>query len=276
MLHVATVHFYSDRWLGPQLEYLARNLNRPYRVWATLEGIDARPYADRVREVVPPPAWLKHAEKLNGLAEAITRESDPDDQLVFLDGDAFPIAPLDSFLDDTLARYPLAAVRRDENHGDRQPHPCFAATTVGFWKEIGGDWRRGYQWRNASGSVTSDVGGNLLGILERGGIEWLPLLRTNRRDLRPPWFAVYEDLVYHHGAGFRPPISRAELFAERPRLAALLALTRRLPPAIHGTGLRAFRPLLDRLMSTRTAETGRLSDEIFARLRTDQSFWLDV
>jgi hypothetical protein len=274
VLHIATVHFYSDRWLEPQLAYLARNLNRPYCVWATLEGIDARPYADRVREVVP--AGLRHAENLNGLAGAIAREADPEDLLVFLDGDAFPVAPLDSFLDDTLGRYPLAAVRRDENHGDRQPHPCFAATTVGFWTEIGGDWHRGYRWRNASGSSTSDVGGNLLGILERRGIEWRPLLRTNRRDLRPPWFAVYEDLVYHHGAGFRPPISRAETFAAGPRFAALLALTRRLPPGVHRTGHRAFGRLVERWMSTTRAETELLSDEIFARLRTDPSFWLDV
>ena len=39
------------------------------------------------------------------------------------------------------------------------------------------------------------------------------MLRSNRRNLHPLWFGLYEDLIYHHGAGFRPPLSRAD-FAE--------------------------------------------------------------
>ena len=42
-------------------------------------------------------------------------------------------------------------------------------------------------------------------------IDWYPMLRSNRRDLHPLWFGLYEDLIYHHGAGFRPPVSRADL-----------------------------------------------------------------
>lgn len=55
---------------------------------------------------------------------------------------------------------------------DRQPHPCFCLTTVGFWNLIEGDWRQGYSWPVKSGGTATDVGGNLVGILEREGIEW--------------------------------------------------------------------------------------------------------
>lgn len=51
----------------------------------------------------------------------------------------------------------------------------------------------------------------MLGALEREKINWKPLLRSTQFDLHPLWFAIYGDVVYHHGAGFRPPISRIDL-----------------------------------------------------------------
>ncbi len=201
MIHVVTVHFMDDRWIGPQLRFLQRNLTEEFQVWACLNGIE--------------PGWQelfhasfdlegKHADKLNELARIVTDSgAAPDDLLLFLDGDAFPIAPVGRGL---LNGRPLAAVRQDECNGDRQPHPCFCLTTVGFWNEIGGDWRQGYQWEVEMGGTMTDVGGNLLGILERGQIEWEPLLRSNSLpDEDPMLFGIYADTVYHHGAGFRVP-----------------------------------------------------------------------
>ncbi len=95
------------------------------------------------------------------------------------------------------------AVRRAENLGDRQPHPCFCVTTVREWRELGGDWSYGYCWRDARGSLMSDVGANLLRKLELTNTPWVELLRSNRRNLDPLFFAVYGEVVYHHGAGFR-------------------------------------------------------------------------
>lgn len=207
MLHVATVHHRSPRWLAVQRSYLDRHLTEPFRVVASLEGVDESLHA-LVDEVVPSAG--KHAGKLNLLAHVVAQTASPDDVLVFLDGDAFPIADPMPTIRDALARTPLVAVRRDENVGDRQPHPCFCATTVGFWTSLPGDWSAGGPWTNAAGEVVSDVGGNLLWLLERDGIEWTPLLRTNRVDLHPVWFAVYGGIVYHHGAGFRRMISRAD------------------------------------------------------------------
>ena len=103
-----------------------------------------------------------HARKLNELASIIAGDAEPTDILIFLDGDAFPVRLLTPWVQEMLQKYPLIAIRRDENLGDCQPHPSFCATTVGFWKDIGGDWQPGGTWINTAGRAVVDTGGNLL------------------------------------------------------------------------------------------------------------------
>lgn len=153
---------------------------------------------------------INHATKLNYLADIILNDSDDDDYLIFIDGDAFPIADLFPFIERILGQYFLTAVRRDENGGDIQPHPCFCATTTQFWKEIQGDWSPGFTWKNSAGMDMTDVGGNLLGVLLKRAIPWYPMLRSNKLNLHRLWFGIYDGHVYHHGAGFRPAVSRID------------------------------------------------------------------
>ncbi len=212
MINVVTVHWQTPRWIEPQLGYLERSLGTGHRVFASLNGITDPGLRSRFHLAVDLEGT--HAEKLNALAELAVAESTPEDPLVFLDGDAFPVRPLDRWIPETLAATELAAVRRDENLGDRQPHPCFAVTTCGFWAAVGGDWREGGTWVNSAGETTTDVGGTLLHQLEDRGVAWRPLLRTNTDDPDPLWFGVYDHRVYHHGAGFRQRISRVGAHAE--------------------------------------------------------------
>ena len=202
MLHVVTVHWNNDAWIEPQLRFVRQNAPSDHRVYASLNGIDPS-----FVEQFDYAADLEggHAAKLNELATVVRAHADPDDLLLFLDGDAFPIAPFDEAL---LGGLPLAAVRRSENLGDPQPHPCFCLTTVGFWFEIEGDWSRGYEWESSIGVPATDVGGNLLGILNERDIEWRPLLRTNQVNLDQLWFGIYDNVAYHHGAGFRRKVAR--------------------------------------------------------------------
>jgi hypothetical protein len=211
MIHVATVHWFSDVWIDLQLRYLERNLHEPYRVWACLEGIDDR-FAERFDEVVP--AAGPHAGKLNLLAYRIGDVAEPDDLIMFLDGDAFPVGDVIGVARAALGESDLMAIRRDENAGDRQPHPSFCITSVQTWRALRGDWLSGYAWTAPDGTRTTDVGGNLLYLLEQSGRTWTPLLRSHQFGEHPVWFGVYGSVVYHHGAGFRPSISR---FDERDR-----------------------------------------------------------
>jgi len=205
MIHIATVHHGSSSWVQVQREYLDRNMTQPFRLWMSLEGVPER-FHHHADEVVP--SIGKHAGKLNHLATVIGDVAAPDDVLIFLDGDAFPIVDPMPVVEKALADTPLVAVRRDENVGDPHPHPCFCATTVGFWRSLPGDWSNGAPWKNAVGDQISDTGGNLRWLLEHRGHEWTPILRTNAVDLHPLWFAVYGDVVYHHGAAFRRMVSR--------------------------------------------------------------------
>jgi hypothetical protein len=272
VIHVVTVHWQNERWIAPQLRFLRRNLPADHRIYAALNGIDLT-YASEFTYAADLEG--KHPEKLNHLAEVARESAQPEDLLLFVDGDAFPIAPVGR---DVLGGRPLAAIRRDENAGDCQPHPSFCLTTIGFWFDIGGDWRRGYEWTASTGDRVTDVGGNLLGILTEADVEWRPLLRSNRVDLDPLFFAVYGDVAYHHGAGFRPPLARYESLASRERVraeSAPSALDR--VPMIGRLERSARYRLADRRHRTRVAEAAdaaqELSDEVFREIETDDEFY---
>ncbi len=274
MIHVLTVHFMDDRWIGPQLRFLKRNLAPDHRVVACLNGID--------------PAWNdcfhethdlqgSHARKLNELARIVSRSGAADDDLLlFIDGDAFPIAPVTV---DVLHGFPLAAVRRDEHQQDRQPHPSFCLTTVGFWNEIGGDWEQGHTWTIVGGQQVSDVGGNLLGLLETAGIEWRPLLRSNRVDIDPLNFGIYADIAYHHGAGFRVPKTRQMLMTSRQEVlwAASAARTPDWVPVLGRVERSARYRIADlrhrRQVSGLANQVRNTADDIYRAIQTDDEFY---
>jgi len=300
VINFVTVHWQSAKWIDVQLDYLQRNVAAPFRVYASLNGIDDP--AVRARFHYAADVEGIHAEKLNALAAHVIAEADPTDPLVFIDGDAFPVRPLVPWIADTLAAYRLAAVRRDDNLGDRQPHPCFCLTTVGLWGDIDGDWRKGGTWVNAEGRELTDVGGNLLVQLRQRGIEWLPLLRTNTTNLHPLFFGVYGHRVYHHGAGFRDKESRLDM-GLRPELYQKVRVEREAPSlgtlrlrlreqplrsvrfSVHHLDVvrRATKKTLQLRSKRRTAEKRerfvargeKLSDEVFARLRGDPGFYRD-
>lgn len=205
MIYIATVHWETDKWIDIQLKYFEKNIAQPYRVYAFLSG-EACKHKGKYHFTCCEPI-VEHAIKLNLLARFISLQASNDDVIIFIDGDAFPVKPLDNFITKTLQHYPLAAIRRTENIGDIQPHPSFCFTTVGFWKSIEGDWSEGYQWETTAGIRRTDVGGNLLKTLIDKKIDWLPLERTSQLTHHGLMFGIYADLVYHHGAGFRAPLS---------------------------------------------------------------------
>ena len=280
MIHIATVHWNDPRWIDIQQRYLRTHLSQEFRVYAFLNGIeDVAAHKAKFSYISTEPIE-SHAIKLNILADIISHISTcANDVLMFLDGDAFPIGDVASFACAQLAEFPLLAVQRVELNGDIQPHPCFCATTVGFWKELGGDWKDGYQWMDSQGKFVSDVGGNLLGQLEREGIRWFPLHRSNRVDLHPLWFGVYHDLVYHHGAAFRErPFSRLDE-RENAELDTLPYIARIQTEIIGRLSRHRRLRWLDQYSPTRqrfdaTVEYNRkLSSEMFCAVQQDPWFY---
>jgi hypothetical protein len=266
MLHVATVHYASPRWIEIQTAHLRRHLSVPYRTWTSLERIDPA-YGSHFDHVLEQRGL--HAAKLNNLAMEIAHEAAPEDLIMFLDGDAFPIADPMPLVTEGLARAPLVAVRRAENFDEPQPHPCFCVTTVETWRTLPGDWSAGRTWIGPRGHPTSDVGGNLLRALELSHTPWVQVLRSNRSDIDPLYFAVYGDVVYHHGAGFRiGELSPAHRALSPP------ATT---PPGI--PGVDAVLRLLDgrrfeRWQRNTTRGQSRESERIYRRIAAGEEDWL--
>jgi hypothetical protein len=289
MINVVTVHWQTPKWIDVQLGYLGRNIDAPFRVFASLNGIDEPGSRERFHLALDLSG--SHAEKLNELADIVVQQSDPSDVLVFVDGDAFPVRPLVPWIPTVLRSYPLVAVRRDENFGDPQPHPCFCVTTAGFWRDIGGDWRSGHPWVNSVGTEVDDVGGTLRHELEERNVDWLPMLRTNTHNPHPLLFGVYAHRVYHHGAGFRSVPTRVDLHrqaanrpsVDRPSIGTLRAAVTREPstllrirPRHAGTAAGAIRRTLAlRHDARRGRRLDRLADRVFARLSTDPRFYLE-
>lgn len=265
MLHIATVHFQSPRWIPIQVRELKRQLQVPFTTWTSLEGISPSygRHFDRVVE-----QGGAHADKLNHLAIEICAVAGEDDLIMFLDGDAFPIADPGPLIAAGLEEAPLLAVQRIENGGDPQPHPCFCVTSVGTWRSLPGDWTKGYTWKDANGKPRTDVGANLMRRLELTGTPWTPVLRSNRRNPHPLFFGVYGDAIYHHGAGFRSPVSRADTVGLRPipdgRTPVVGALVRRLGRIRWQAQARRF-----------ARRNLKLSEEISARIERDERGWLD-
>ena len=103
MIHVVTVHYMDDRWIGPQLRFLNRFLPAERTITGCLNGIDPRwaPCFDHSVDL----EGEARRQARHALAKIVTdRGAAADDLLLFIDGDAFPIAPVTPEL---LATTPL-------------------------------------------------------------------------------------------------------------------------------------------------------------------------
>ena len=261
MIHIGTLHTSDERWIDVQLAQLERHTDEPYRIYASLAGIDEAyrsrfdhtiDHTGRIRSKKPGRLGPDLAKCVMRLTDEMIERAEPDDVIVFMHSDAFPIADWVGPVRGMLAERPLAAVRRDEI-GEPIPHWCFCVTTAGFWSEIGGDWNRGPTWDDHGREVT-DMGARLWTDLDARGIDWYPILRTNAVDLHPVFFGIYGGIVYHHGAWSHIAMTRADAreYSHLP-----------IP-------LRNFAGVRKRIANT------RLSHRMFRRIQEDERFHLEL
>lgn len=207
MLYIATVHHQNPLWPPIQLRHILLNTRVPFEVYAVCNGMKpglllqyGKVYKTKFRST----GATNHAENLNFLAREVGKVGKANDILVFMDSDAFPIVPeFPMLVADWLNAAPLVAVRRQEGPSPLLPHPCFCATTVGFWQTIKGDWLP-TPWRMSDGTVVQDTGSKLYKKLYERNVAWAELNCSNAA-YRPhsTCFTVYGNVVYHHGAGSR-------------------------------------------------------------------------
>jgi hypothetical protein len=270
-VYVATVHWNSDDWVAIQLKSLKKYIPLEMEIFAFVDGVSPELTGDFDQTFFDEGA--PHYEKLDFLAKEISKVAREEDIILFIDGDAFPINGLGPVFDD-LKDFPLVAVRRDENFGDKQPHPCFCATTVSLWRQLSGTWKPGVQWMRDDGNMGSDVGGNLYGALRDAGIEWKPLLRSNLQELHPLFFGVYANCVYHHGAGFRDKLCRRDARLGIDRYSAFCI--RLLERWAGNSRLKHPRKWLRKhVNSYMRRKNGRLHNRVLAAILDDESFIFD-
>lgn len=274
MIYIATIHWKSARWIDIQKKYLDKHISEEYKIFAFLEDIDDQ-FESRFYFSINQP-FRDHGLKLNILADVIKQEStNEDDILIFLDGDAFPINNLNNYIRKKLNNYPLIAMKRSENLGDVIAHPAFCATTIGFWKKIGGSWQKGFPYKNNLGHIVADVGGHLYNNLTKTRTDWYPLLRSNKHNLHPLFFGIYDNTVYHHGAGFRDPVSSVDLYEENyfSRVNQLLqSLYIRLSSSLNDKNKAKFSPFKWKRRKIKKRNL-MIEYDVFSKIQNDEFFY---
>ena len=90
MIHIATVHWQTDKWIDIQLHYIHKNIREDFKLYAFLNDLPSNHTGKFFYSSTEP--IEEHSIKLNILADmAMLHSNNPDDLLIFIDGDAFPI-----------------------------------------------------------------------------------------------------------------------------------------------------------------------------------------
>ena len=231
MINIATIHHETSRFMRIQNDYLKRNTSEDFRVFCGISNI--KPTVAHYKICDFSGFSNQHWARLDNLASNICLESSDDDVIVFMDGDAFPIVEWNISLRNLLSDYDLTAIVRKENpekllpsEHSGYPHPCFCATTVGFWKHNNLSWRLDPHTKAETAGVVMHR------RLKNLGISWKPLLRSNAINIHPLYFGIYENLIYHHGAGNRDVYDSIDIWS-RPGLGSTVDLDLRYPNIVN-------------------------------------------
>tara|TARA_Y100001938_G_C8065656_1_gene420023 strand:- start:410 stop:1168 length:759 start_codon:yes stop_codon:yes gene_type:complete len=203
MIHILSVHF-VDNWVDIQLEHLTNNIKQPHKVYTILgenyeKHKDKFYYAEEGRH--------KHYDALQKLHKVLDDEDIKDDDIVIvLDSDAFPIVPVDDYLQTKLAEYEFLAISAPEHNYEPtpiQPFECFYAFKYEFFKKYG-------FWFKFEPGIHMNWIDWMIDWFDDKSIEWYPLNRSNKINLHSLYFGIYDDVIYHHWAGSRNPIARPD------------------------------------------------------------------
>ena len=238
MLHILTLHL-GDKWIDIQKRELARFISEPYKVYARLgDGVYPKEnwkykYNNQKAKVENSKyndgtiSYDKHKHKFDGAISGAqhwtysmgklldyvleNHEVKPTDKIMLIDSDAFPIAPISDFLDEKLKEYPFVSAQEPMHEWDRNPlylipHPMFMLFEA---KHIIEDNLTDYLRDVVKDKNNNWWGGTTDWLTERG-YDYYPLTRSNKIDLHPLYYAIYDEVIYHHWAGSRNMITRPD------------------------------------------------------------------
>ena len=238
MLHILTLHL-GDKWIDIQKRELARFISEPYKVYARLgDGMYPKEnwkykYNNHKVKVENSKyndgtiSYDEHKHKFDGAIPGAqhwtysmgklidyvleNHEVKLTDKIMLIDSDAFPIAPISDFLEEKLKEYPFVSAQEPMHEWDRDPlylipHPMFMLFEA---KHIIEDNLTVYL-REVIKDKNDNWWGGTTEWLTEHGYDYYPLTRSNKTDLHPLYYAIYDDLIYHHWAGSRNMITRPD------------------------------------------------------------------
>lgn len=232
MLHILTLHL-GDKWIDIQKKQIERFISEPYKVYARLgdqPGLDGWKYEKDVpsgKYIDTTVVYDKHKDKFDGAISGAQHwtysmgklidyvlqnfEVKLTDKILLLDSDAFPIAPLSDFLDEKLKQYPFVSAQEPMHEWDRDPlylipHPMFMAFEA---KHILEDNLTDYLREIIQDKNNNWWGGTIEWLIERK-YKYYALTRSNTVNLHPLYYAIYDDVIYHHWAGSRNMVTRPD------------------------------------------------------------------
>lgn len=213
MIWILTTHP-TDEWISIQKRHLSACLPQDeYRVIAVVpdgaRGSFDIEISDTAKNVEPSPA---HQKNLSALTRRLVEESPkPDDVLIVLDGDAFPVCPMSSKIRAWVENLPLVTIeltqRLKKNYTEKMINCAFMVCKWQFFTQrflkVG--------WRPTQHPGCRDTNGAMNLRLWKLGIDITRLRRSNIVEPLWPYFGIYGGCVYHNGIGFRgPPIRPRE------------------------------------------------------------------
>tara|TARA_B100000029_G_scaffold75958_1_gene67713 strand:+ start:715 stop:1860 length:1146 start_codon:yes stop_codon:yes gene_type:complete len=238
VLYILTLHL-GDKWIDIQKRQIERFVKEPYKVFARLgdhpkDGEGWKYELDDKKERISGSKYTdttitydKHKDKFDGAIPGaqhwvhsmgklidylmMNQELKPTDKILLLDSDAFPIAPISDFLEERLKEYPFVSAQEPMHEWDRDPlylipHPMFMMFEA---KHILEDNLTDYLREFVQDKNNNWWGGVIQWLSERK-YKYYALTRSNKVNLHPLYFAIYDNLIYHHWAGSRNMITRPD------------------------------------------------------------------
>ena len=205
MLHIFTIHT-NDKWADIQLQHFEKYINCDYQVYVRMNE-NHEEYMNKYDVCVP--GMSRHQSDSFKILYDIVKDSIlPDDIVIRIDSDAFPID--NTFIDiitENLKKYQMIAIEEPEHELDlniRIPHPSFMAFTA---KSL----FNGLDECLCSRSMKyENWWGDVMNWIESEDRKYYPLVRYNKVNLHPLYYGIYGGIIYHHWAGSRTMITRAD------------------------------------------------------------------
>jgi len=207
MLHILTIHF-KDKWVDIQKNQLKKHISEEYKVYTRL-GENYDTHKHKFDGAIEGKGHWTESMKL--LLKFIEKNANSDDKVLLLDSDAFPISSnISNFMDLALQKAPFVSCEEPEHEKDNTreiPHPMFMLFKA---KHIlDGDISK-YLSKIMDIDSSGTWWAGLLKWLSKNDYSYYPIKRSNKINLHPLYFGIYDNLIYHHWAGSRKMITRPD------------------------------------------------------------------